>query len=265
MDFIEIAVENDHIWEEGKYFKDDETIHLDMDSIKVKFISPTMKINPPKNQESYTTKFAILEKSTVEVAMIFASISANKKLILNFASGRHPGGGYHTGARAQEESLCRSSVLYNCLNLKKTEFHDVHKEMKSSEYSDAIIYSENVPFFRDQNCIFLTRPIIYDVLSCAAINQSQKKIKNAEILMEKRIKRILEIAFIAGAKVLILGAFGTGVFANSAEMIADIFYRILQCEFKNCFEWIVFAILPDSKKDNVTPFQYTFRKLITQE
>lgn len=262
MDLVEIAKQNNEIWENGKYTKDEKEILLNMDAIKVKFVGPNMKINPPKNPSIFKTNFAIIEKSTVEVA-IMLSKTPNKKLILNFASGRHPGGGFVSGAQAQEESLCRASVLYNCLNLKKAEFHDVHKETKSPEYSDAIIYSENVPFFRDQNHEFLDMPIIFDVLSCAAINQSQKKIKNAQELMEKRIKRILEIAYIAGAKILILGAFGAGVFRNPSEMIADIFYRALQCEFKNCFESVVFAILPDSKNDNVTPFQYQFRKLIT--
>jgi uncharacterized protein (TIGR02452 family) len=34
---------------------------------------------------------------------------------LNFASARNPGGGFRTGAQAQEESLARSSALYPCL------------------------------------------------------------------------------------------------------------------------------------------------------
>ncbi len=258
-----IAAENNKIWDEKKYINEKGEIQmLDVDNLKIKFIGPDLKINPPKDPMIFATKFDIIAKSTVEVAIMLQNYSTNKKMILNFASGRHPGGGYITGAIAQEECLCRASGLYPCLVVKKAEFHDAHKETKSPEYSDAIIYVENVPFFRDQNNRFLNTSMYYDVLSCAAINQSQKKSKNALTLMEKRIKRILYIAYVANAKILILGSFGCGVFAGDPQMIADIFYRCLQCEFKNCFELIVFAILPNPKSDNITPFEYQFRKLL---
>src|SRR5207342_2891685 len=38
-----------------------------------------------------------------------------RPLALNFANGIHPGGGFLTGARAQEENLCRSSALFGTL------------------------------------------------------------------------------------------------------------------------------------------------------
>lgn len=34
---------------------------------------------------------------------------------LNFASAKHPGGGFLGGAKAQEEDLARGSALYDCL------------------------------------------------------------------------------------------------------------------------------------------------------
>ncbi len=38
-----------------------------------------------------------------------------RPLALNFASGIHPGGGFLSGSRAQEEVLCRSSALFQTL------------------------------------------------------------------------------------------------------------------------------------------------------
>ena len=38
-----------------------------------------------------------------------------RPVALNFANGVQPGGGFLSGARAQEETLCRSSALYQTL------------------------------------------------------------------------------------------------------------------------------------------------------
>src|SRR5690349_4762790 len=45
---------------------------------------------------------------------------------LVFASARRPGGGFLTGAQAQEESVARSSALYPCLRA-AGEFHAHHR------------------------------------------------------------------------------------------------------------------------------------------
>ena len=72
-------------------------------------------------------------------------IPNDKKLkigVLNFASAKHPGGGVWSGARSQEESLCRASTLYPCLT---TEFlgdnyYSYHMKEKRKEYIDRIIF-----------------------------------------------------------------------------------------------------------------------------
>ena len=257
---IEIAIENETIIKNEKYqnLKGEVKI-LNFENCKTRFIAPNVNIKPPKDHQETNTVFRLFAKTTVEVALQYKNA-----MILNFASGRHPGGGYKTGAIAQEESLCRASALHNCLITKEEEFHKPNITSKDPAYTSAIIYSSKVPFFRDQNNQLLDEPCYYDVLSCAAINQSKKPNKDALKLMEERIERILYIAFVAKAKILILGAFGAGIFSNPPEMIADIFYRMLICKFKNVFEEVVFAILPDAKNEdkNYNAFQFQFRKLI---
>lgn len=202
---VAVYIENELVCDERKYTNSKKQImHLNVEDCKTKFIPPNMKINLPTNITQTKTKFAVIGKSTVETAILYAT-KTSKKMILNFASGRHPGGGYKTGAVAQEESLCRASTLYRCLVPREEEFYKPNILSKDPAYTSAILYSTNVCFFRDQNHEFLDEPIYYDVLSCAGINQSKKPNKDALQLFEERIERILFIAFVAQAKILILG------------------------------------------------------------
>ena len=75
----------------------------------------------------------------------------NKIGILNFASAKHPGGGFLSGAQAQEESLARSSTLYPSLASETAEpFYTMHRhDPQAGYYSHSIIYSPNVLLLRD--------------------------------------------------------------------------------------------------------------------
>ncbi len=50
--------------------------------------------------------------------------------VLNFASARNPGGGYLRGARAQEEDLCRSALLYTCLT-QAPDYYAAHRRSQA--------------------------------------------------------------------------------------------------------------------------------------
>jgi len=67
-----------------------------------------------------------------------------------------------------------------------------------------------------------------------------------DIQMHERIARLLYLFHKRGAKHLILGSFGTGVFQNRIDLVAGIFYHLLAApgaKFKNVFDTVVFAIL----------------------
>src|SRR5262249_2539476 len=62
------------------------------------------------------TEFEVVNETTLQgSARMVASQKYQHIGVLNFASAKHPGGGFLGGAKAQEESLARSSGLYYSL------------------------------------------------------------------------------------------------------------------------------------------------------
>lgn len=88
---------------------------------------------------------------------------------LNFASARRPGGGWLSGARAQEEDLARCSALYPCL-LAQPRCYEANRDWPSLLYTDHIIHSPDVPFFRDDGLRLLEAPFHVSIITAPAPN-----------------------------------------------------------------------------------------------
>ncbi|CAE7948286.1 unnamed protein product [Symbiodinium sp. KB8] len=172
-------------------------------------------------------------------------------MLLNFASAKNPGGGFLGGAVAQEESLARSSGLFPCLEQFKDSLYARNRtDPNGCLYSDDMIFSPCVPFFRTDAGAFLDKPVCCSVLTAAAPNAGAAKgpaVKEVVSVLKARVVRVLRIAKANDLRTLILGAWGCGVFKNDPQEVAKAFHVALDLpELRGAFDYVLFPI-PDPK------------------
>lgn len=184
----------------------------------------------------------VTNETTAQAATRLVSLGKTNILALNFASARNQGGGFLGGALAQEEDLCRASGLYSCLK-KKPLFYNANILCDDHYYTDGIIYSPNVPFFRDTDNKFLEDPFTLSIVSAPAPNlNSTGKMDGERIVktLSNRVLKILQVAATHGHKNLILGAWGCGAFGNDSAMVATVFNAGIM--MTPAFEHVCFAV-----------------------
>lgn len=108
------------ILEQGFYLLPDETRvdlqpQLDYAVEDTEEFPPERSVPLPSAGEHATT-FEVCNDTSLRAAQRLVEQGLQVG-VLNFASAKNPGGGFLSGARAQEESLARSSGLYTCLKL----------------------------------------------------------------------------------------------------------------------------------------------------
>ncbi|MBA3457516.1 MAG: TIGR02452 family protein [Deltaproteobacteria bacterium] len=224
-----------------------DTVLLDLASYPV---DPEDGSYPPHvmRKRVLETAISVTGESTIEA---LRRLVANHDHVgcLNFASAKNPGGGFLDGARAQEESLARSSALYPCL-LTQPAHYARNKANHSALYLDLAIYSPGVPFFRDDDGGWFDAPIECSVITCAAPNagalREHGRVHDDEVAatLQRRSRFVLQIARDQGIETLILGAWGAGAFGNEPTVVARTFRELLELRnFRGWFREIVFAVL----------------------
>ncbi len=118
----------------------------------------------------HETEFEVTAETTLEAArrLVVSDGEANT-MCLNFASAKSPGGGFITGAQAQEESLARASALFPTLEA-SFEYYDINRAERDACYTDYMIYSPRVPVFRDDAGALLDEPYETTFITSPAVN-----------------------------------------------------------------------------------------------
>lgn len=186
----------------------------------------------------------------------------DKKIgILNFASAYHPGGGFITGALAQEEALCHASTLYIQL-FGCHELYDLNKEENNSYYTDNMAISDT-QFFMDSSRLKRGAPVHCTVITSAAVNLSKQglDINVANAKMQQRMHKIIQLFIDREVRVIILGAFGCGVFKNDPNTIAEIWKDELN-KYGEYFDKVIFSIMGSQETPNYKAFKRVFSENI---
>lgn len=204
------------------------------------------------------TRVSVTNESTLAAARRLHAAGL-EPAALNFASARHPGGGFLRGARAQEESLCRASALYTCLVGQP--MYAYHEQLRDALYTSWVIHSPAVPVFRADEGPLLESPWPCGFLTAAAPNAKALRERAPGRLGEvgpafsERISRVLAVAAAAEHRSVVLGAWGCGAFGGDAEDVARRFAEALAGPFFGVFEEVVFAVLDTSPEQRfIGPF-----------
>ncbi len=187
--------------------------------------------------------------------------------LLNFACPVKPGGDFREGVNSQEARIVGNSGLYPCL-MQQMEFYRQNASSDSTLYEHRIIYSPEVPFFRepDEDVLPLTTSFwTASVISAAAPNaeqllQSGRPEYQQRLLstLQERIFAILATAVRHKHKSLVLGAWGCGAAGNDPDLVAHFFRHALSQEpYCSEIEHVRFSIL-DDHGDKIEAFRNVF-------
>lgn len=231
MSNLGIKHENDRIFKSGDF--------PDMRSETVTQLAEPAEI---KRSKPYSIAEHTVKETTVQCILRYA---ADKRVIaLNFANAMYAGGGYALGGNAQEESLCRASLLYYTIK-KQSGYYWKNRLHVLPDYTDVMIWSENVPMIRSESGELLEKQLRCGFITCPAVNRSFAKFmmpqKRIDRIMYTRMKRIIALAVQKKPEVLVLGAFGCGMFGNRREKVLPVFEELINSFVPEDIE-VIFAI-----------------------
>ena len=234
----------------------------------------------------FDTHYKVCYGSSLNIATALYQAHPNREFsigILNSASSKVPGGNHFRGTIAQEDCICRASLLYPCL------FQYVHKEHhfylinNKPKYkiasSSCAIFSPRVPVIRHDTLrgeildeyyqfsfVSIPAPNAFvlgredEECECDGGHNPQQGVPQAQApgaqergetyehislnaALRDRCLRTLCIFAEQNMTELVLCAFGCGVHGNRPKDVAACFRDILNTELKGRFRTVAFAIL----------------------
>jgi uncharacterized protein (TIGR02452 family) len=166
----------------------------------------------------------------------------DKWVILNYANPIKPGGNFEKDASVYEESLSISSGLYYSLSKGKGKsMYEKNKKLEEKDETDDgvyrgdLIYSPDVPFFRDEDFDLIEdwkneyRNV--SIISIPAVNYNKFSTTDEfskydyETIMRERINRIYQVALKHGHTKIVLGPWGCGLEKGPLKDVTKWFFE----------------------------------------
>ena len=219
-------------------------------SVKNQYMVKHEAVLEGPKESDVKTKYVVSGKRTLEAAKYY---KGKKVAVLNFANS-HAIGGAPFSAGAQEESICRCSTLYPCLQAMNEVFYQRHiRQFEARQISemgnDDLIYTPGVVVFKTDELADVIYPKMMpeedwyqvNVITCAApeLMKMRRVPDDYEQQITSRIKKILDVAEKEQTEVLILGAWGCGAFKNPIAVVSKVFQTLLKDYH---FEVVEFAL-----------------------
>lgn len=174
-----------------------------------------------------------------------------KTAMLNMASNTSRGGGFLSGATAQEEDVCLRTTLYPALATVRYPLPNI-----------SAVYTPGIYLIRDteHRPIPLDPAINFNVISSAAINRPSLKPDgkfNAKdyALTKAKMELFFQTALVYGDDAVVPSAWGCGAYKNDPKWVARTFLEVLRAGYARKFRRIRFAIIGGG---NYTPFAAEF-------
>ena len=206
-------------------------------------------IHKPKKNYVDVGKTIVIEQNVVD-CINEELREGNSVTVLNFASYKNPGGMYLKGSTAQEETLCKHSTLYNVLSAFDSSFYARNRSsLNYGLYKSNMLLAIGVDFFGEDIHDYRGKA---NVITMAAPNAGVAAWNGIPVydinkVICERLSQIYKVAAISGTDVLIVGAYGCGVFKNDAKAVASCVAELSK-EYKDYFKKIIHPVIGDNFK-----------------
>jgi len=268
-DLQAVAAETISISKSGKYLTAKGNIPIDISDAasacvkNTRVVSPTETARISGDPGNHAARVSIVPRTTLDAAQELMKKTGRTPAILNFASAKHPGGGFRNGTMSQEEDIAYRSTLYAALSSRPEYYQESLSNLFGGLYFDKAVYTKGLVVIRDGN-YDLSESWLCDCVTAPAPNRGaalKHGVSEAEIsaAMERRIDMALRIFILNKNRKIVLGAFGCGVFKNLPEPVAERFSKALFDDGLIAhFDCVMFAI-PNENSENHQAFRKVFK------